>query len=52
MRREDLADFAAFLAVAEERSFARAAAKVGESQSSLSQIVRRLEARLGLRLLT
>jgi DNA-binding transcriptional LysR family regulator len=52
MRREDLADLTAFLAVAEERSFTRAAAKLGESQSSLSQIVRRLEARLGLRLLT
>jgi DNA-binding transcriptional LysR family regulator len=52
MRREDLADLTAFLAVAEERSFIRAAARPGDSQSSLSQIVHRLEARLGLRLLT
>src|SRR3954452_131264 len=52
MRRDDLADLTAFLAVAEERSFTRAAARLGQSQSSLSQIVRRLEERLGLRLLT
>jgi DNA-binding transcriptional LysR family regulator len=52
MRREDLTDLAVFLAVAEERSFTRAAAKLGTSQSSLSQIVRRLEARMGLKLLT
>jgi len=52
MRREDLSDLAVFLAVAEERSFTRAAAKLGTSQSSLSQIVRRLEARMGLKLLT
>jgi len=41
-----------FLAVAEERSFTRAAAKLGISQSALSHTVRRLEAKLGLRLLT
>jgi DNA-binding transcriptional LysR family regulator len=52
MRRDDLADLTAFLAVAEERSFTRAAARLGQSQSSLSGIVRRLEERLGLRLLT
>jgi len=42
----------AFLAVAEERSFTRAAARLGTSQSALSHTVRRLEAALGLRLLT
>lgn len=52
MRREDLSDLTAFLAVAEERSFTRAAAKLGTSQSAVSHTVRRLEARLGLRLLT
>ncbi len=52
MRREDLGELAAFLAVAEERSFTRAAAKLGTSQSALSHTVRRLESRLGLRLLT
>jgi DNA-binding transcriptional LysR family regulator len=52
MRREELGDLMAFLAVAEERSFTRAAAKLGTSQSSLSHTVRRLEGRLGLPLLT
>ena len=52
MRREDLGDLSAFLAVAEERSFTRAAARLGTSQSALSHIVRRLEERLGMRLLT
>ena len=47
-----LDDIAAFLAVARERSFTRAAAQLGVSQSALSQTVRGLEARLGLRLLT
>jgi DNA-binding transcriptional LysR family regulator len=51
MQREDLTDLAAFLAVAEEKSFTRAAAKLGTSQSNLSHTVKRLEARLGLRLL-
>jgi DNA-binding transcriptional LysR family regulator len=41
-----------FLAVAEERSFTRAAAKLGSSQSALSHTVRRLETRLGIRLLS
>lgn len=52
MRREELGDLTAFLAVAEERSFTRAAARLGTSQSALSHTVRRLEAGLGLRLLT
>jgi DNA-binding transcriptional LysR family regulator len=52
MRRDQLGDLTAFLAVAEERSFTRAAAKLGTSQSSLSHTVRRLETGLGLRLLT
>jgi DNA-binding transcriptional LysR family regulator len=52
MRREELADLNAFAAVAEERSFTRAAAKLGTSQSALSFTVRRLEERLGVRLLT
>jgi DNA-binding transcriptional LysR family regulator len=52
MKREELGDLAAFLAVAEARSFTRAAAKLGTSQSALSHTIKRLEARLGLRLLT
>ncbi|HSH72286.1 MAG TPA: LysR family transcriptional regulator [Methylophilaceae bacterium] len=52
MKREEMADLTAFLAVAEERSFTKAAAKLGISQSALSQIMRRLEERLGMRLLT
>jgi DNA-binding transcriptional LysR family regulator len=52
MPRADLNDLQAFLAVARERSFTRAAAKLGVSQSALSQTLRGLEARLGLRLLT
>src|ERR1700712_3064162 len=51
MKREELGDLSAFLAVAEARSFTRAAAKLGTSQSALSHTVRRLEAHLGLRLL-
>ena len=49
---ENFHDLAAFLAVAEEKSFTRAAAKLGVSQSALSQTIRSLEARLGIRLLT
>lgn len=49
--REDLGDLLAFLAVARERSFTRAASKLGLSQSALSHTVRALEARLGVRLL-
>ena len=52
MKREEMADLTAFVVVARERSFTRAAAKLGLSQSALSQIVRRLEASLGLSLLT
>lgn len=52
MPRTDLNDLAAFLAVAQERSFTRAAARLGVSQSALSQTLRGLEARLGLRLLS
>ena len=52
MRREDLVDLNAFLTVAEERSFTRAAAKLRTSQSALSHTVRRLETQLGVRLLT
>jgi DNA-binding transcriptional LysR family regulator len=52
MRRENVSDLLAFLAVAKERSFTRAAARLGVSQSALSHTVRELEARLGLRLLT
>lgn len=52
MRREELSDLAVFLAVAEERSFTRAAARLATSQSAISQIVRRLETRMGVKLLT
>ena len=52
MAQENLNDLAAFLAVAQERSFTRPAAKLGVSQSALSQTVLNLETRLGLRLLT
>lgn len=52
MARENLNDILSFLAVAQERSFTRAAAKLGVSQSSLSHAMRALETRLGVRLLT
>jgi DNA-binding transcriptional LysR family regulator len=52
MQRENFNDLLAFLAVARERSFTKAAAKLGISQSALSHTVSGLEARLGLRLLT
>jgi DNA-binding transcriptional LysR family regulator len=52
MARENLNDLLAFLAVARERSFTRAAAKLGVSQSALSHTIRGLEARMSLRLLT
>jgi DNA-binding transcriptional LysR family regulator len=52
MSRQNLNDILAFLAVAKERSFTKAAAKLGVSQSALSHTVRGLESRLGIRLLT
>jgi DNA-binding transcriptional LysR family regulator len=52
MARENVNDLIAFLAVARERSFTKAAAKLGVSQSALSHTIRGLETRLGLRLLT
>jgi DNA-binding transcriptional LysR family regulator len=52
MARTDLNDITAFLAVAREGSFTKAAARLGVSQSALSQTVSNLEAKLGLRLLT
>lgn len=52
MQRGNLDDLLAFVAVAKERSFTKAAAKLGMSQSSLSHIIRELEARVGVRLLT
>src|SRR3981189_754301 len=51
MDRESAGDLLAFVAVARERSFTGAAAKLGISQSALSQTVRALEERLGVRLL-
>lgn len=52
MRRGDLDDLLAFVAVGRERSFTKAAAKLGVSQSALSHTLRALEARLGVRLLS
>lgn len=52
MSRQNLNDLVAFLVVARERSFTRAAAQLGLSQSALSHTVRGLEQRLGLRLLS
>jgi DNA-binding transcriptional LysR family regulator len=52
MPRDNLNELTAFLAVAREESFTKAAAKLGVSQSALSHTVRALEERLGLRLLT
>jgi DNA-binding transcriptional LysR family regulator len=52
MQRAHFDDLLAFLAVARERSFTKAAAKLGVSQSALSHTIRELEERLGLRLLT
>jgi len=52
MPRENFNDLLAFIAVARERSFTRAAAQLGVSQSALSHTIRALETRLGLRLLT
>jgi DNA-binding transcriptional LysR family regulator len=52
MVRTDLNDITAFLAIAREGSFTKASAKLGVSPSALSQTIRNLEGRLGLRLLT
>jgi DNA-binding transcriptional LysR family regulator len=52
MPRESMADLVAFLAVARERSFTRAAGQLGVSPSALSHTIRGLEERLGVRLLT
>lgn len=52
MARQSFNDLLAFLSVARERSFTRAAAQLGVSQSALSHSIRAFEARLGLRLLT
>jgi DNA-binding transcriptional LysR family regulator len=52
MQRGHLDDLVAFIAVGQERSFTKAAAKLGVSQSALSHTIRELEARLGVRLLT
>ncbi|MEL0210440.1 MAG: LysR family transcriptional regulator, partial [Novosphingobium sp.] len=50
--RDELGALALFAVIAEERSFTRAAARLGLSQSALSHGMRRLEAKLGLQLLT
>ena len=50
--RDNINDLTAFVAVARERSFTRAAAQLGVSQSALSHAMRTLEERLGVRLLT
>src|ERR1700730_2704877 len=52
MQRGNLDDLVAFAAIGRERSFTKAAAKVGVSQSALSHTIRALETRLGVRLLT
>src|SRR5436309_15931554 len=52
MSGEHLKNLLAFVAVARERSFTRAAARIGVSQSTLSHTIRALEARIGVRLLT
>jgi DNA-binding transcriptional LysR family regulator len=52
MQRGNLDDLRALVAVGRERSFTKAAAKLGVSQSALSQTIRQLESRLGMRLLT
>ncbi len=52
MARDNFRDILAFLTVAREKNFTKAAAKLGVSQSALSHTIRALETRMGLRLLT
>jgi DNA-binding transcriptional LysR family regulator len=52
MSRIDFKDLQAFILVARERSFTRAAARPGVTQSALSHTIRGLEAKLDVRLLT
>lgn len=52
MRREELAELNCFVTVAEERNFTRAATRLGTSQSAVSNTIRRLEERTGVRLIT
>src|ERR1700750_1559712 len=52
MPRNNINDLLAFVAIARERSFTRAAAQIGVSPSALSHTIRSLEERLGVRLLT
>lgn len=52
MKRQHITDLIAFIEVAREKSFTKAAAKLGVSQSALSHTIRQLEERLDLRLLT
>lgn len=52
MNRDNVADLVAFITIAQERSFTRAAARLGVTQSAISHALSRLEKRLGVRLLT
>jgi DNA-binding transcriptional LysR family regulator len=52
MARDNISDLSTLLAVVRERNFTRAAAQLGMSQPAISQTIRELEARLGIRLLT
>ena len=52
MRRDEFSEMRAFLEVARERSFTRAAAKLGVTRSALSHTISALEERLGIRLLS
>lgn len=52
MAKQDFNDLLWFLAVAKERSFTKAAAKLGIAQSTLSHTIKRLESQMGIRLLT
>jgi DNA-binding transcriptional LysR family regulator len=52
MQRGRLDDMLAFMVMGQERSFTKAAAKLGVSQSALSHTIKQLESRLGIRLLT